>query len=73
MRFVIVTGMSGAGKSTAMKMLEDFGYFCVDFYGIFVSCGDYHMTAYTDNCCYFRNLAVSCRYFGPGQFFLYIF
>ena len=22
--------MSGAGKSTAMKMLEDFGYFCVD-------------------------------------------
>ena len=30
MRFVIVTGMSGAGKSTAMKMLEDFGYFCVD-------------------------------------------
>lgn len=30
MRLVIVTGMSGAGKSTAMKMLEDMGYFCVD-------------------------------------------
>lgn len=30
MRFVIVTGMSGAGKSTALKMLEDMGYFCVD-------------------------------------------
>lgn len=30
MRFVIVTGMSGAGKSTALKMFEDFGYFCVD-------------------------------------------
>mgnify|MGYP000112981922 CR=1 FL=1 len=30
MRFVIVTGMSGAGKSTALKNLEDFGYFCVD-------------------------------------------
>lgn len=29
-RFVIVTGMSGAGKSTALKMLEDAGYFCVD-------------------------------------------
>ena len=28
--FVIVTGMSGAGKSTALKMLEDAGYFCVD-------------------------------------------
>lgn len=30
MRFVIVTGMSGAGKSTTLKMLEDMGYFCVD-------------------------------------------
>ena len=27
---MIVTGMSGAGKSTALKNLEDFGYFCVD-------------------------------------------
>ena len=30
MRFVIVTGMSGAGKSSALKMLEDIGYFCVE-------------------------------------------
>lgn len=30
MRFVIITGMSGAGKSSALKMLEDIGYFCVD-------------------------------------------
>lgn len=30
MRFVIVTGMSGAGKSTALKTLEDLGYFCAD-------------------------------------------
>lgn len=30
MRFVIVTGMSGAGKSSVMNMLEDIGYFCVD-------------------------------------------
>ena len=30
MRFVIVTGMSGAGKSTALNTLEDIGYFCVD-------------------------------------------
>ena len=30
MKLVIVTGMSGAGKSTAMKMMEDMGYFCVD-------------------------------------------
>jgi UPF0042 nucleotide-binding protein len=29
-RFVIVTGMSGAGKSTALKTLEDMGFFCVD-------------------------------------------
>ena len=30
MRFVIVTGLSGAGKTTALKMLEDAHYFCVD-------------------------------------------
>jgi UPF0042 nucleotide-binding protein len=30
MRIVIVTGMSGAGKSSALRMLEDAGYFCVD-------------------------------------------
>lgn len=30
MRFVIITGMSGAGKSSVLKMLEDAGYFCVD-------------------------------------------
>lgn len=30
MRYVIVTGMSGAGKRTAMKMLEDIGFYCVD-------------------------------------------
>lgn len=30
MRFVVVTGMSGGGKSTALKMLEDSGFFCVD-------------------------------------------
>lgn len=30
MRFVIVTGLSGAGKSQAIKSLEDLGYFCVD-------------------------------------------
>lgn len=30
MRFVIVTGMSGAGKSSALRMLEDIGFFCVD-------------------------------------------
>lgn len=30
MRFVIVTGMSGGGKSTTMKMLEDAGFYCAD-------------------------------------------
>lgn len=30
MRLVIVTGMSGAGRTTALKVLEDAGYFCVD-------------------------------------------
>lgn len=30
MRFIIVTGMSGAGRSTALKILEDMGYYCAD-------------------------------------------
>lgn len=30
MKFLIVTGLSGAGKSLSIKYLEDFGYFCVD-------------------------------------------
>jgi UPF0042 nucleotide-binding protein len=29
-RVVVVTGLSGAGKSTALNSLEDLGYFCVD-------------------------------------------
>ena len=27
---VIITGMSGAGKSSAIDVLEDFGFFCMD-------------------------------------------
>lgn len=30
MRFVVVTGMSGGGKRTTLKMLEDIGFYCVD-------------------------------------------
>lgn len=30
MRFVIVTGMSGSGKRTVLKLLEDVGFYCVD-------------------------------------------
>ena len=30
MRFVLVTGMSGAGKSTVLKFFEDMSFFCVD-------------------------------------------
>ncbi|WRS28102.1 RNase adapter RapZ [Oscillospiraceae bacterium MB08-C2-2] len=30
MEFIIITGMSGAGKSQAVGALEDIGYFCVD-------------------------------------------
>lgn len=30
MEVVIVTGMSGAGKSTVLKFLEDYNYFCID-------------------------------------------
>ncbi len=30
MKFIIITGMSGAGKSQAVKAMEDLGYYCVD-------------------------------------------
>ena len=30
MKFIIITGMSGAGKSSVLKFLEDVGFFCVD-------------------------------------------
>lgn len=30
LKLVIITGMSGAGKTVAMQSLEDLGYFCVD-------------------------------------------
>lgn len=30
MKLIIITGMSGAGKSLAIKTLEDIGYFCID-------------------------------------------
>ncbi len=30
MEFIIVSGLSGAGKSTVMSILEDTGFFCVD-------------------------------------------
>lgn len=30
MRVVVITGLSGAGKSEAIKSLEDIGYFCID-------------------------------------------
>jgi RNase adapter protein RapZ len=30
LRAVVVTGLSGSGKSTALKVLEDLGYYCID-------------------------------------------
>ena len=30
MKFVVITGMSGGGRTTALKLLEDNGFYCVD-------------------------------------------
>ena len=29
-RLVVITGLSGSGKSTALKAFEDIGFFCID-------------------------------------------
>ena len=54
MRFVVVTGMSGGGKRTALKMLEDMGFFCVDNLPISLlekfDCTDSLTSVYTVNC-----------------------
>ena len=34
MQVVVVTGMSGSGKSTVMDVMEDIGYYCIDNYFI---------------------------------------
>lgn len=36
MKFLIITGMSGAGKTVALKTMEDMGYFCVDNLPVFL-------------------------------------
>ena len=52
MEFIIITGLSGAGKSVAMKNMEDIGYYCVDnippmlvsiFYELCEKSNDQHM------------------------------
>ena len=52
MEFIILTGLSGAGKSVAMKNMEDIGYYCVDnippmlvsiFYELCEKSSDQHM------------------------------
>ncbi|MDP5009318.1 MAG: RNase adaptor protein RapZ, partial [Glaciimonas sp.] len=30
MRIILITGISGSGKSVALRVLEDAGYFCID-------------------------------------------
>ena len=30
LKLIIITGLSGAGKTLALRCLEDLGYFCVD-------------------------------------------
>lgn len=52
MEFIIITGLSGAGKSVAMRNMEDIGYYCVDnippmllptFYELCEKSSDEHM------------------------------
>ena len=54
MEFIIITGLSGAGKSVAMKNMEDIGYYCVDKSAITASitfrrCSYRHFTSFAKN------------------------
>ena len=65
-RFVIITGMSGAGKTNFMQKLEDMGYYCVD------NLPPVLIARFADLCwkstSNTRHVAVVSRY--PGRFFL---
>ena len=50
MDFIIVSGLSGAGKSVALRTLEDIGYYCIDNLPLFL----------------LRELALGLRTSGPG-------
>ena len=30
LKFIVITGLSGAGKTLALRVFEDYGYFCID-------------------------------------------
>lgn len=49
MDMIIVTGMSGSGKGTAFKMLEDMGFFCVDNLPVKLADRFLDMTLTSDN------------------------
>ncbi|WP_410001427.1 RNase adapter RapZ [Vibrio sp. J502] len=38
MRLIVESGQSGAGKSVAIRVLEDLGYYCVDTFRQLVGC-----------------------------------
>jgi UPF0042 nucleotide-binding protein len=48
LRIVILTGLSGSGKSTALRVFEDLGYFCVD--GLPVSLAPKLLALFDDKC-----------------------
>jgi UPF0042 nucleotide-binding protein len=56
MDFIIVSGLSGAGKSVALRTLEDIGYYCIDNLPLFL----------------LRELALGLQTSGPGPFGEYV-
>lgn len=66
-RIILVSGMSGAGKTTAMGVLEDMGYHCMDQFPVKLLPNLLEMIA-LDNDARFHNLALSTNLMDFNEF-----
>lgn len=57
-RIILITGLSGAGKTSAMRVLEDMGYHCIDQYPVELLDHLYHLIETSSDVRY-KNIALA--------------
>ncbi len=67
MEFLILTGMSGAGKSQAAQIIEDIGYYCID--NIPAALIEHFVKIYTESPGKFEKVAFIIDIRGESEFF----